>query len=180
MLIVTITLASAPSKYSADGYCWLSVQNGIIWGFAGPVIFIIMVSKGNYLFIHTVWTKIVKTEHNGHIQPLCTCNSPLWIAKCNNPRYTLLSWFYFVGEYIGINQGCGHHHLHSQEKVHHVGHGSQSGGASLWTYQVPTTRRHHLSSFFFLVCIHLGRRPWNRQAVVIIKWFCSAFVILNQ
>ncbi|XP_030583592.1 adhesion G-protein coupled receptor D2 isoform X2 [Archocentrus centrarchus] len=44
VLIVTITLASAPSKYSADGYCWLSVQNGIIWGFAGPVIFIIMVN----------------------------------------------------------------------------------------------------------------------------------------
>uniref|UniRef100_A0A3Q2XSW2 G-protein coupled receptors family 2 profile 2 domain-containing protein n=1 Tax=Hippocampus comes TaxID=109280 RepID=A0A3Q2XSW2_HIPCM len=45
VLIVTITLASASEKYLADGYCWLSVQNGVIWGFAGPVIFIIMVSK---------------------------------------------------------------------------------------------------------------------------------------
>ncbi|KAF0042007.1 hypothetical protein F2P81_005539 [Scophthalmus maximus] len=44
VLIVTITLASASGKYAADGYCWLSVQNGIIWGFAGPVIFIIMVN----------------------------------------------------------------------------------------------------------------------------------------
>ncbi|KAM8887889.1 adhesion G protein-coupled receptor D2 isoform 2-T4 [Synchiropus picturatus] len=44
ILIVTITLASASGKYSADGYCWLSVQNGVIWGFAGPVIFIIMVN----------------------------------------------------------------------------------------------------------------------------------------
>lgn len=44
VLIVTITLSSASGKYSADGYCWLSVQNGVIWGFAGPVIFIIMVS----------------------------------------------------------------------------------------------------------------------------------------
>uniref|UniRef100_A0A3Q2CXR8 G-protein coupled receptors family 2 profile 2 domain-containing protein n=1 Tax=Cyprinodon variegatus TaxID=28743 RepID=A0A3Q2CXR8_CYPVA len=43
VLIVTITLASASGKYSADDYCWLSVQNGIIWGFVGPVIFIIMV-----------------------------------------------------------------------------------------------------------------------------------------
>uniref|UniRef100_A0A8C6SD37 Uncharacterized protein n=1 Tax=Neogobius melanostomus TaxID=47308 RepID=A0A8C6SD37_9GOBI len=43
-LIVTITLASASGKYSADGYCWLSVQTGVIWGFAGPVIFIIMVN----------------------------------------------------------------------------------------------------------------------------------------
>lgn len=48
VLIVTITLASASGKYSADGYCWLSVQNGVIWGFAGPVIFIIMVSKLNH------------------------------------------------------------------------------------------------------------------------------------
>ncbi|XP_035509235.1 adhesion G-protein coupled receptor D2 [Morone saxatilis] len=44
VLIVTITLASASGKYSADGYCWLSVQNGVIWGFAGPIIFIIMVN----------------------------------------------------------------------------------------------------------------------------------------
>ncbi|KAM6938184.1 adhesion G protein-coupled receptor D2 [Lycodopsis pacificus] len=44
VLIVTITLASASGKYSAENYCWLSVQNGVIWGFAGPVIFIIMVN----------------------------------------------------------------------------------------------------------------------------------------
>uniref|UniRef100_A0A3B4A8G2 G-protein coupled receptors family 2 profile 2 domain-containing protein n=1 Tax=Periophthalmus magnuspinnatus TaxID=409849 RepID=A0A3B4A8G2_9GOBI len=44
----TCTLSSG--KYSADGYCWLSVQTGVIWGFAGPVIFIIMVS--NYGFLH--------------------------------------------------------------------------------------------------------------------------------
>ncbi|KAM4629239.1 adhesion G protein-coupled receptor D2 [Polymixia lowei] len=44
VLIVTITLASASGRYSADGHCWLSVQNGVIWGFAGPVIFIIMVN----------------------------------------------------------------------------------------------------------------------------------------
>lgn len=43
ILIVTITLASASGRYAADGHCWLSVQNGVIWGFAGPVIFIIMV-----------------------------------------------------------------------------------------------------------------------------------------
>ncbi|KAK2907038.1 hypothetical protein Q8A67_006023 [Cirrhinus molitorella] len=44
VLIVTITLASASGNYSADGHCWLSVQNGVIWGFTGPVIFIIMVN----------------------------------------------------------------------------------------------------------------------------------------
>ncbi|KAL1023323.1 hypothetical protein UPYG_G00039220 [Umbra pygmaea] len=44
VLIVTITLASASGNYSADGHCWLSVQNGVIWGFTGPVIFIITVN----------------------------------------------------------------------------------------------------------------------------------------
>ncbi|MGH0139527.1 UNVERIFIED_CONTAM: hypothetical protein FKN15_022116 [Acipenser sinensis] len=44
VLIVSITLAATSEKYSADGHCWLSVKNGVIWGFAGPVIFIIMVN----------------------------------------------------------------------------------------------------------------------------------------
>uniref|UniRef100_A0A673CG00 G-protein coupled receptors family 2 profile 2 domain-containing protein n=1 Tax=Sphaeramia orbicularis TaxID=375764 RepID=A0A673CG00_9TELE len=58
VLIVTITLASASGKYSADGYCWLSVQNGVIWGFAGPVIFIIMVSR-NYVHFTAVKAVLV-------------------------------------------------------------------------------------------------------------------------
>lgn len=45
VLIVTITLSSSSGKYTAEGYCWLSVQNGVIWGFTGPVIFIIMVGR---------------------------------------------------------------------------------------------------------------------------------------
>ncbi|XP_058256904.1 adhesion G-protein coupled receptor D2 isoform X2 [Hemibagrus wyckioides] len=44
VLIVSITLASASGSYSADEYCWLSVHNGVIWGFVGPVIFIITVN----------------------------------------------------------------------------------------------------------------------------------------
>uniref|UniRef100_A0A8C7LMZ2 G-protein coupled receptors family 2 profile 2 domain-containing protein n=1 Tax=Oncorhynchus mykiss TaxID=8022 RepID=A0A8C7LMZ2_ONCMY len=55
VLIVTITLASASGKYSADGHCWLSVQNGVIWGFAGPVIFIIMVrTHANFFCSHYI------------------------------------------------------------------------------------------------------------------------------
>uniref|UniRef100_UPI00398F395E adhesion G protein-coupled receptor D2 n=1 Tax=Pristiophorus japonicus TaxID=55135 RepID=UPI00398F395E len=44
VLIVTITLAAAHDKYIAERYCWLNVQNGVIWAFVGPVIFIIMVN----------------------------------------------------------------------------------------------------------------------------------------
>ncbi|MFT7809048.1 adhesion G-protein coupled receptor D2-like [Arapaima gigas] len=44
VLVVAITLVSASQNYVADDHCWLSMQNGVIWGFAGPVIFIIMVN----------------------------------------------------------------------------------------------------------------------------------------
>ncbi|XP_018609472.2 adhesion G-protein coupled receptor D2 isoform X1 [Scleropages formosus] len=44
VLVVAITLVSASRNYTADDHCWLSVQNGVIWGFAGPVIFIVMVN----------------------------------------------------------------------------------------------------------------------------------------
>ncbi|XP_048833283.1 adhesion G-protein coupled receptor D2 isoform X2 [Brienomyrus brachyistius] len=44
VLVVAVTLASASGRYAGDGHCWLSVQNGVIWGFVGPVIFIIMVN----------------------------------------------------------------------------------------------------------------------------------------
>ncbi|XP_066548804.1 adhesion G-protein coupled receptor D2 [Amia ocellicauda] len=37
-------LASARGEYMDKDHCWLSVENGVIWGFAGPVICIIMVN----------------------------------------------------------------------------------------------------------------------------------------
>uniref|UniRef100_A0A4W3I5W4 G-protein coupled receptors family 2 profile 2 domain-containing protein n=1 Tax=Callorhinchus milii TaxID=7868 RepID=A0A4W3I5W4_CALMI len=39
---ISITLAAAHDKYVGDRHCWLNVQNGVIWAFVGPVIFIIM------------------------------------------------------------------------------------------------------------------------------------------
>ncbi|XP_053369104.1 adhesion G-protein coupled receptor D2 [Clarias gariepinus] len=44
VLIVSVTLASASGNYTADDHCWLSTHNGVIWGFVGPVIFIITVN----------------------------------------------------------------------------------------------------------------------------------------
>lgn len=71
---------------------------------------------------------------------------------------------HFSGEYHGTDQGGGHHHLHSQKKVYHVGYGHQSCWTSLWANEVWTTGRRHFSSFFEI--IHPGNRPWSRQAVV--------------
>ncbi|XP_040896478.1 adhesion G-protein coupled receptor D2 isoform X2 [Toxotes jaculatrix] len=73
VLIVTITLASASGKYSADGYCWLSVQNGVIWGFAGPVIFIIMV---NIMILTRVVVITISTAKRRSIM-LATSTSPV-------------------------------------------------------------------------------------------------------
>ncbi|KAK6314493.1 hypothetical protein J4Q44_G00159520 [Coregonus suidteri] len=73
VLIVTITLASASGKYSADGHCWLSVQNGVIWGFAGPVIFIIMV---NIMVLTRVVVITISTAKRRSIM-LAMDNSPV-------------------------------------------------------------------------------------------------------
>uniref|UniRef100_A0A665X099 G-protein coupled receptors family 2 profile 2 domain-containing protein n=1 Tax=Echeneis naucrates TaxID=173247 RepID=A0A665X099_ECHNA len=60
----TLSLLGAES----DGYCWLSVQNGIIWGFAGPVIFIIMVSE-----LNPVSEIQTHSSHFAHSYTLCVC-----------------------------------------------------------------------------------------------------------
>ncbi|CAF92901.1 unnamed protein product, partial [Tetraodon nigroviridis] len=37
-------------------------------------------------------------------------------------------YFHYHGEHLGIDQSGGHHHLHSQEKVHHAGHQPRGKG----------------------------------------------------
>uniref|UniRef100_F6WNS4 Adhesion G protein-coupled receptor D2 n=1 Tax=Monodelphis domestica TaxID=13616 RepID=F6WNS4_MONDO len=44
VVIVGITLASSFDGYMADHHCWLSLRNGVIWAFAGPVLFVLTVN----------------------------------------------------------------------------------------------------------------------------------------
>ncbi|XP_043842375.1 adhesion G-protein coupled receptor D2 [Dromiciops gliroides] len=44
VVIVGITLASSFDGYMADHHCWLSLRKGVIWAFAGPVLFVLTVN----------------------------------------------------------------------------------------------------------------------------------------
>ncbi|XP_036605711.1 adhesion G-protein coupled receptor D2 [Trichosurus vulpecula] len=44
VVIVGVTLASSFDGYMADHHCWLSLRNGVIWAFAGPVLFVLTVN----------------------------------------------------------------------------------------------------------------------------------------
>lgn len=98
---------------------------------------------------------------------------------------------HLAGEHHGARQSGGHHHLHSQEKVHHVGHGHQPCSSSLRADEVHATGRRHFSSFFFFrpplsAALQLGARPWSRRAGVSarqikegLKIFISALSLLK-
>ncbi|XP_074140930.1 adhesion G protein-coupled receptor D2 [Sminthopsis crassicaudata] len=44
VVVVGITLASSFDGYMADHHCWLSLRKGVIWAFAGPVLFVLTVN----------------------------------------------------------------------------------------------------------------------------------------
>ncbi|XP_071853832.1 latrophilin-like protein 1 isoform X2 [Apostichopus japonicus] len=43
-IIVGVAAGANPSGYGTEHYCWLSVVDGFIWSFAGPVLFMIFVN----------------------------------------------------------------------------------------------------------------------------------------
>ncbi|XP_029358553.1 CD97 antigen [Echeneis naucrates] len=53
LVVVIISAISRPSGYGTDQHCWLSVKDGLIWSFYGPLCFIIILNV--YFFIITVW-----------------------------------------------------------------------------------------------------------------------------
>ncbi|XP_024115183.1 putative adhesion G protein-coupled receptor E4P [Oryzias melastigma] len=53
LVIVLISAVSRPNGYGTEHHCWLSLEDGLIWSFFGPVCFIILVNV--VFFIFTVW-----------------------------------------------------------------------------------------------------------------------------
>ncbi|XP_028999081.1 adhesion G protein-coupled receptor E5 [Betta splendens] len=53
LLIVILSAIIRPIGYGTDEHCWLSLENGFIWSFVGPVCLIIFVNI--FFFIVTVW-----------------------------------------------------------------------------------------------------------------------------
>ncbi|XP_069622884.1 adhesion G protein-coupled receptor E5-like isoform X1 [Ranitomeya imitator] len=52
-VIIIISAATYHQGYGTKKYCWLSLENGFIWAFMGPVCVIILVNCG--IFVLTVW-----------------------------------------------------------------------------------------------------------------------------
>ncbi|KAI5622130.1 adhesion G-protein coupled receptor D2 isoform X2, partial [Silurus asotus] len=44
IVIVSVTLTVSLKKYKAEQHCWLNTESDIIWAFAGPVLFVLMVN----------------------------------------------------------------------------------------------------------------------------------------
>uniref|UniRef100_A0A8D3DLQ1 CD97 antigen-like n=1 Tax=Scophthalmus maximus TaxID=52904 RepID=A0A8D3DLQ1_SCOMX len=53
LVIVIISATIRPEGYGSDQLCWLSLKDGLIWSFLGPVCFIIIVNV--LFFTITVW-----------------------------------------------------------------------------------------------------------------------------
>ncbi|XP_070787072.1 adhesion G protein-coupled receptor E5-like [Enoplosus armatus] len=53
LVIVVISGIIRPKGYGTDQHCWLSLKDGLIWSFFGPVCFIIILNV--FFFIVTVW-----------------------------------------------------------------------------------------------------------------------------
>lgn len=58
MGIVIISAIIRPTGYGTDQYCWLSLKDGLIWSFFGPVCVIIIMNV--LFFIITVWKLALK------------------------------------------------------------------------------------------------------------------------
>ncbi|XP_041640811.1 adhesion G protein-coupled receptor E5 [Cheilinus undulatus] len=53
LVILIISAIIRPEGYGTDQHCWLSLNDGLIWSFFGPVCFIIILNV--FFFIITVW-----------------------------------------------------------------------------------------------------------------------------
>ncbi|KAM3623828.1 uncharacterized protein V6R79_016022 [Siganus canaliculatus] len=53
LLVVIISAIIRPNGYGTKQHCWLSLQDGLIWSFYGPVCLIIILNV--FFFIITVW-----------------------------------------------------------------------------------------------------------------------------
>ncbi|XP_034542740.1 adhesion G protein-coupled receptor E1 [Notolabrus celidotus] len=53
LVILIISAIIRPGGYGTDEHCWLSLNDGLIWSFFGPVCFIIILNI--FFFIITVW-----------------------------------------------------------------------------------------------------------------------------
>ncbi|XP_028300718.1 CD97 antigen isoform X2 [Gouania willdenowi] len=58
LAIVVLSAIIRPNGYGTNQHCWLSLEDGLIWSFYGPVCFIILINV--FFFLVTVWKLVQK------------------------------------------------------------------------------------------------------------------------
>ncbi|NWX83314.1 AGRD1 protein, partial [Nothoprocta pentlandii] len=66
MVICIISAASAINSYGENNNCWLSLENGAIWAFVAPALFVILVNIGILIAVTRVISRISADNYKVH------------------------------------------------------------------------------------------------------------------
>uniref|UniRef100_A0A8C3IPK6 Adhesion G protein-coupled receptor D1 n=1 Tax=Chrysemys picta bellii TaxID=8478 RepID=A0A8C3IPK6_CHRPI len=66
LVICIISAASAMDCYGESGNCWLSLENGAIWAFVAPALFVIVVNIGILIAVTRVISRISADNYKVH------------------------------------------------------------------------------------------------------------------
>ncbi|NXR49601.1 AGRD1 protein, partial [Hippolais icterina] len=66
LVICVISASSALDSYGESGNCWLSLENGAIWAFVAPAMFVILVNIGILIAVTRVISRISADSYKVH------------------------------------------------------------------------------------------------------------------
>uniref|UniRef100_A0AAR2KWN9 Adhesion G protein-coupled receptor D1 n=1 Tax=Pygocentrus nattereri TaxID=42514 RepID=A0AAR2KWN9_PYGNA len=66
LVICVVSMTSSLSSYGEVGNCWLSLQNGAIWAFVAPALFVIMVNIGILIAVTRIISRISAENYKVH------------------------------------------------------------------------------------------------------------------
>uniref|UniRef100_A0A8C1L510 Adhesion G protein-coupled receptor D1 n=1 Tax=Cyprinus carpio TaxID=7962 RepID=A0A8C1L510_CYPCA len=66
LVICAVSVTSSLNSYGEAGNCWLSLQNGAIWAFVAPALFVIMVNIGILIAVTRIISRISAENYKVH------------------------------------------------------------------------------------------------------------------
>ncbi|KAG9270503.1 adhesion G-protein coupled receptor D1 [Astyanax mexicanus] len=66
LVICMVSMTSSLGSYGEVGNCWLSLQNGAIWAFVAPALFVIMVNIGILIAVTRIISRISAENYKVH------------------------------------------------------------------------------------------------------------------
>ncbi|XP_043102551.1 adhesion G-protein coupled receptor D1 isoform X2 [Puntigrus tetrazona] len=66
LVICVVSMTSSLNSYGEVGNCWLSLQNGAIWAFVAPALFVIMVNIGILIAVTRIISRISAENYKVH------------------------------------------------------------------------------------------------------------------